>query len=128
MRFSRLGRGGFFDELVMKIATIGHQHGCDLHAPSYPWQEGPLMIAESGRPGRAELLAKRPHGRLRRLSAELENVGEASDFLERRAHGRVPAAFSKNPENVWLNLAKIQQHSGKICEHFGKNRKHLTTN
>ena len=26
--------------------------------------------------GRAELLAKRPHGRLRRLSAELENVGE----------------------------------------------------
>ena len=38
------------------------------------------LVAESGRPGRAELLAKRPHGRLRRLSAELENVGEASDI------------------------------------------------
>ena len=38
-----------------------------------------LLIAESGRAsGRAELLAKRPHGRLRRLSAELQNVGEAS--------------------------------------------------
>ena len=35
-------------------------------------------VAESGRPGRAELLARRPHGRLRRQSAELENVGEAS--------------------------------------------------
>ena len=40
--------------------------------------ESRIVIAESGRPGRAELLAKRPHGRLRRLSAELENVGEAS--------------------------------------------------
>ena len=42
---------------------------------------GPLfivLVAESGRLGRVELLAKRPHGRLRRLSAELENVGEAS--------------------------------------------------
>ena len=35
-------------------------------------------VADSGRLGRAELLANRPHGRLRRLSAELENVGEAS--------------------------------------------------
>ena len=29
---------------------------------------------------------------------------------------RVPAAFWKNPEKYWLNLAKIQQNSGKICE------------
>ena len=48
------------------------------------------------------------------------NVGEASDFLERRAHGRVPAAFWKNPEKNWLHLAKIQQNSGKICEFLGK--------
>ena len=57
------------------------------------------------------------------VPAELENVGEASDFLERRAHGRVPAAFWKNPENIWLNLAKIQQNSGKICEMLGKKLK-----
>ena len=80
--------------------------------------------------GRAELLAKRPHGRLRRLSAELENVGEASDFLAdflaRRAHGRVPAAFWKNPENIWLNLAKIQQKSGKFCEILEKNSKQFS--
>ena len=46
------------------------------------------------------------------------NVGEASDFLERRAHGRVPAAFWKSLENCWLNLAKIQQNSGTICDFF----------
>ena len=39
-------------------------------------------VAESGRrSGRAELLARRPHGRLRRLSAELENVGERRGSL-----------------------------------------------
>ena len=43
--------------------------------------EAEAEVAESGRPGRAELLAKRPHSRLRRLSAELENVGEASGKL-----------------------------------------------
>ena len=38
------------------------------------------LVAESGRPARPSgaACAKRPHGRLRRLSAELENVGEAS--------------------------------------------------
>ena len=79
---------------------------------------GHPVVAESGRRHTLKVAcAKRPHGRLRRLSAELENVGEASDFLERRA---VPAAFRKNPENFWLNLVKIQQNSGKICEILGK--------
>ena len=87
--------------------------------------ERPASVRPSG-----AACAKRPHGRLRRLSAELENVGEASDFLadflERRAHGRVPAAFWKNPEKNWLNLAKIQQHFGKIWQIYeilGKNSK-----
>ena len=79
---------------------------------------GFCLVAESGRFRHTLKVAcaKRPHGRLRRLSAELENVGEASDFLERRAHGRVPAAFWKNPEKFWLNLAKIQQNSGENLE------------
>ena len=78
-----------------------------LHRHGHP-------VAESGRPGRAELLAKkvrtvgcvgcRPNWRTS------GNVGEASDPFERRAHGRVPVAFWKNPENCWLNLAKIQQN------------------
>ena len=73
-------------------------------------------VAESGRVRHTLKVAcaKRPHGRLPR---------EASDFLERRAHGRVPAAFWKNPEKIWLNLAKIQQNSGKICEILEKNSK-----
>ena len=33
------------------------------------------------------------------------------------------AAFWKNPENIWLNLAKIQQKSGKILEILEKNSK-----
>ena len=41
----------------------------------------PCKVAESGRPGRGQLLAERPHNRLRRLSAELQNVGEASGKL-----------------------------------------------
>ena len=41
------------------------------------------MVAESGRPGRAQLLARRPHSRRRWLSAELQNVGEASGKLRR---------------------------------------------
>ena len=57
------------------------------------------------------------------ISAELQNVGEASDPFERGAHGRVPAAFLKNPEKIWLNLVKIQQSSRKICEFLGKNSK-----
>ena len=52
---------------------------------TFSWESvGNLLeyqVAESGRPGRAQLLAKRPHYRLRRLSAELQNVGEASGKL-----------------------------------------------
>ena len=79
---------------------------------------GFCLVAESGRFRHTLKVAcaKRPHGRLRRLSAELENVGEASDFLERRAHGRVPAAFWKNPEKIWLKLAKIQQIVAKFAK------------
>ena len=41
-----------------------------------------FYVAESGRPGRAELLAKkRPLSRRRRLSAELQNVRETSGKL-----------------------------------------------
>ena len=50
-------------------------------------------VAESGRLGRAELLAKRPHGRLRRLSAELENFGEASG----KPRGSLGEASGKPP-------------------------------
>ena len=78
------------------------------------------MVAESGRPGRAQLLANRPHNRLRRLSAELQNVGEASgkprgssDLLE-LFRKMLHFQFWKNPEKNWLNLAKNQQHYGKI--------------
>ena len=43
---------------------------------------GQVVVAESGRPGRAQLLAKkRPHSRRRRLSAELQNVRETSGKL-----------------------------------------------
>ena len=42
---------------------------------------GRVDVAESGRPGRPELLAKRPHNKLRRLSAELQNVGDAAGKL-----------------------------------------------
>ena len=30
------------------------------------------------------------------------------------------AAFWKNPEKIWSNLAEIQQNSGKICEFLEK--------
>ena len=51
-----------------------------------------LQVAESGRPGRAELLAKkRPHSRRRRLSAELQNVREAPGKL-REAPGKLGEA------------------------------------
>ncbi len=33
------------------------------------------------------------------------------------------AAFWKNPEKIWLHLAKIQQNSGKTCEILEKNSK-----
>ena len=71
--------------------------------------------------------AKRPHGRLRRLSAELENVGEAFDFLERRAHGRVPAAFWKNPENILLKLGKFRKILAKIAKFWGKKQQNSKT-
>ena len=88
-----------------------------LNQPLYT----PVAEREGAKRPSGAACAKRPHGRLRRLFAELENVGEASDFLERRAHGRVPAAFWKNPEKIWLNLANIQQNSGKInLRNFGK--------
>ena len=77
-------------------------------------------VAESGRPGRAELLAKRPHNRLRRLSAELQNVGEASgkprgssDLLE-LFRKILHLQFLEKSRKNWSNLAKNQQHFGKI--------------
>ena len=33
---------------------------------------------------------------------------------------------SRNPEKFWFNLAKIQQHSGKICEILEKNSKQFS--
>ena len=72
------------------------------------------------RPSGAACAKRRSIGQMQ-ISAQLENVGEASDPFERRAHGRVPDAFWKNPEKAWLNLAKIQQNYGKICEILEKN-------
>ena len=76
--FSGLGYGGVtYENSWYNLLNV------NLHAESEHTFSGvhkPMelhMVAESGRLGRAELLAKRPHGRLRRLSAELQNVGEA---------------------------------------------------
>ena len=33
------------------------------------------------------------------------------------------ASFWKNPENIWLNLAKIQQHFGKFAKFWKKTEK-----
>ena len=55
------------------------------------------VIAESGRPGRAELLAKkRPLSRRRRLSAELQNVRETSGKL-RGNFGEAPGKLGEAP-------------------------------
>ena len=67
------------------------------------------LIAESGRPGRAELLAKkRPHSRRRRLSAELQNVRETSGKLGE-------ARGSSDP----FELFRKMLHFGKIPKKFG---------
>ena len=66
--------------------------------------------------------AKRPHGRLRRLSAELENVGEASDFLADFLADfleKLMLHFGKIPK-ILVTFAKIQQNSGKILAKFAK--------
>ena len=34
-------------------------------------------------------------------------------------------AFWKNPEKIWLNLAKIQQNFGKFCEMMGEKRQKI---
>ena len=39
----------------------------------------------------------------------LQGGGDNSEFQKN-------AAFWKNPEKIWSNLAKIQQNSGKNCE------------
>ena len=62
----------WYDEIKLTPGKQGRVDDFSMETGHY------TQVAESGRPGRAELLAKRPHGRLRRLSAELENVGEAS--------------------------------------------------
>ena len=79
------------------------------------------IVAESGRPGRAELLAKK--GRIVggvgcppncRTSGKLRgNFGEAptlSNFLEK-------CCILEKSRNI---LAKIQQNSGKFCEILGE--------
>ena len=68
--------------LFTEKKSLGSGPGLDMNktSPTTFWKPRSTHVAGlSGRlaHGRAELLAKRPHGRLRRLSAELENVGEA---------------------------------------------------
>ena len=84
---------------------------------------GAGLVAESGRPGRAELLAKkgrivggvgcppncRTSGKLRGSSAPLELFRKMPHF------GKIPKTFGQN-------LAKIQQNSGKICDEIFETR------
>ena len=69
---------------------------------------------------------KRPHSRRRRLSAELQNVGEASgkprgssdlfELFRKMLHFFLffCCILKKKLEKCWLILGKIQQSSGKI--------------
>ena len=65
---------------------------------------------------RSKLLAKRPHGRLRRLSAELENVGE------RRGSLRPFRTSRKNPEKIWVESGENSVKFWQICETLEKNQ------
>ena len=57
-------------------------------------------VAESGRPGRAQLLAKRPHSRRRRLSAELQNVGETSGKLRGTSRSSLQVRAEAGPSKI----------------------------
>ena len=73
-------------------------------------------VAESGRLGRAELLAKRGSIGQMQTPAELVPIPESSV----KALESFGAAFWKNPEKNWSNLAEFQQNLGKIRAKFAK--------
>ena len=75
----RDGRGAALAAEGLRVRRLGNRTG--PHGRQRSDGVCNVEVAESGRPGRAELLAKRPHNRLRRLSAELQNVGEAPGKL-----------------------------------------------
>ena len=90
------------------------------------------VVAESGRPGRPELLAKRGRivggvgcppncrtsGKLRGNYGEARGSSDPFELFRKMLH-----LIWKNLEKIWSNLAKIQQNFGKICEILGKNNK-----
>ena len=86
------------------------------------------LVSESGRPGRAEPLAKkRPLSRRRRLSAELQNVRETSGKLG-EISGKLRGNFGEAPtlsnflekccilEKFRKILVKFGENSGKFCD------------
>ena len=89
-------------------------------AQPFERRSGPKSRGE--RPaGRAELLAKKRHTDLVQNPAKLRRFwirGGIRGGIIRNF--RKMLHFSKNPEKIWSNLAKIQQNSGKICEISGK--------
>ena len=81
---------------------------------------GTRKIAESGRPGRAELLAKK--GRIvggvgcpSKCRTSGKRRGSSGSYHPLELFGKM-LHFGKIPKKIGQNLAKIQQTSGKICE------------